>query len=95
MAAERKLCGGAVKAATHEIDPGLGGGGGLFGGLDVDMRQDTLALELLEIIDGVFFARAEHGWSRVVVFLTNHRRRRFPDKGFFKEGENGDGMTWK
>ena len=35
--------------------------GGLFGRLDMDMREAAFALELAEVVDGVAFPRSEHG----------------------------------
>ncbi|MFM1944041.1 MAG: hypothetical protein RI897_3023 [Verrucomicrobiota bacterium] len=50
-----------VEATAHEVDAGGFGGGGFLGGFDVDMGEAAFAFELLEVVDRVFFAGAEHG----------------------------------
>ena len=59
-------------AATHEIDPGFLGCSRFFRRLDVDVREDTLPLELLQVVDSVFLARPEHS-VRSGVMRTDFR----------------------
>lgn len=49
-----------IKAAAHQVHPGLLRCGSLLGGFHVDMSQLTLSLQLLEVEDGVFLSRTEH-----------------------------------
>lgn len=73
VAAERKLFGttstisgscawelGRIVAATYEIDTCCLGCGGFLRRFDVDVRQTTLTLELLQVVDGVFFSWSKH-----------------------------------
>ena len=64
-----------VETAAHEIDSGLGRSGSFLRGFDVDVCQDPLAFELLEVVNGVFFAGAEHEAGEWVGSFTKHRKR--------------------
>ena len=52
---------GTVEAAAHEVNAGFFRRRGLLRRFDMEVRQAAFALELLEIINGVFFSRSEHG----------------------------------
>ena len=54
---------GTVKAATHQINTRFLRRRGLLRRLHVNVGQAAFALELLEIINGVFFPRSEHGFD--------------------------------
>ena len=54
----------AIKAATHQVHPRRLRRRRFFRRLDMNMGQDPLTLQLLQIINGVFFAWAEHGVDR-------------------------------
>jgi hypothetical protein len=51
---------GTVETAAHEIDSSLGRRRRFLRGFDVDVCEDPLAFQLLEVVNGVFFAGAEH-----------------------------------
>lgn len=56
------LCGCIVVTAAHQINARRSCGRRLFGRFDMNVAELAFPLELAEIVDGVFFPCAEHGW---------------------------------
>ena len=66
----------AVLGSVQPLNRGcLFGGGCFLRRLDVDMCEAAFAFELLEVVDGVFFARSKH-WAARYTKKNSHLQQR-------------------